>query len=194
MSDTVRFSALLQAAGKPEVYLPFVDPQEDAEFLRLAKAHRVLTLVQPPAGKVKDHGLVGARFEKHVTYLVFPKSLKAFAEKRVVGIKYDALEDLASHTTPALARTAHRAPKAKAAPKTGKAEAARTPRVVRNFDITVRLRAVRTMHLNLPATTKAEAQAQALEQARRQTRFDEKEMKVTVLKVATREAKTGEVQ
>jgi len=51
-----------------------------------------MTIHQPPAGTKTDYGTIG--FEKNVSgqVLIFPKSLKSFADKRVIGVKYDLLE------------------------------------------------------------------------------------------------------
>jgi hypothetical protein len=35
-----------------------------------------------------DFGIIGFKERKGATYLVFPKSLKSFADKRVVGINW----------------------------------------------------------------------------------------------------------
>ena len=39
-----------------------------------------------------EFGLVGFREQKGAGYLVFPKSLKQFENKRVVGINWDMVE------------------------------------------------------------------------------------------------------
>jgi len=51
-----------------------------------------MTIHQPPAGTKTDYGTIG--FEKNVSgqVLIFPKSLSSFADKRVIGVKYDLLE------------------------------------------------------------------------------------------------------
>jgi hypothetical protein len=51
-----------------------------------------MTIHQRPAGSKTDYGTIG--FEKNVSgqVLIFSKSLRSFADKRVIGVKYDLLE------------------------------------------------------------------------------------------------------
>jgi hypothetical protein len=99
MGDTVRFTELVQTCGRPEVYLPLADPKQDRNFIQAIKEQRVLSLKQQPTGTKKDFGTVGFLPEKHVSYLIFPKPLTAFAERRIIGIKYDTLQQ-ANVSTP----------------------------------------------------------------------------------------------
>ncbi len=92
MTATVRFSKLVESAGKPSVHLLWVDPAKDSVLQKAIHANRVLTVRQRPADTKADYGTVG--FEKGVSgqILIFPKSIKHFADKRVIGVKYDLLE------------------------------------------------------------------------------------------------------
>jgi hypothetical protein len=92
MGTAVRFSKLVEAAGKPTVHLLWMDPAKDPVLQKAIKANRVLTVHQRPGDAKADYGTVG--FEKNVSgqILIFPKSLKQFSDKRVVGVKYDLLE------------------------------------------------------------------------------------------------------
>ena len=87
---SARFAAVVERSGKPDVHLLLVAPEKDAPLQQAIKANRVMTLHQ--TGKA-DFGVVG--FEKGVAgqILVFPKSLKSFAGLRIVGVKYDLLQD-----------------------------------------------------------------------------------------------------
>ena len=89
----VRFSSLVEKGGKPTVYLPLSEPTKDPAFMRAVNEQRVLTIKQEPTSTHKDFGIVGFLKEKFVTYLVFPKTLRPFTDQRIVGIKYDLLED-----------------------------------------------------------------------------------------------------
>src|SRR5215210_7440874 len=93
MGETVRYSEVLKSAGAPEVYLPLSDPKHDANFMRAVREVRVLSLKQEPTGTKKDFGTVGYLPERFVSYLIFPKSLKSFEGRRVIGIKYDTLSE-----------------------------------------------------------------------------------------------------
>ncbi|HSI15338.1 MAG TPA: hypothetical protein VK961_25045 [Chthoniobacter sp.] len=88
---TARFSEVVKQCGRPESYLVLVDPAKDKTLKASVKAHRVLTVSQATVGAKADYGEVG--FEEGGTrqYLIFPKSLRHFAGRRIVGIKYDLL-------------------------------------------------------------------------------------------------------
>jgi hypothetical protein len=88
-TKTVRFTALVQASGQPEVANLWTRPEEDKPFMKAVRENRVLTVKQENLGSSKDFGVVGFLREKNVSYLVFPKSLEKFKDRRVIGIKYD---------------------------------------------------------------------------------------------------------
>jgi len=90
--STVRFSKVVEAAGKPIVHVLWVNPEKDPILKKAIDADRVMTVSQGlPNGKA-DYGTVG--FQKGVSgqILIFPGSLKRFADKRVTGVKYDFFE------------------------------------------------------------------------------------------------------
>jgi hypothetical protein len=90
--STVRFSKVVEAAGKPTVHVLWVSPEKDPILKKAIDGERVMTVHQGlPNGKA-DFGTVG--FEKGVPgqTLIFPKSLKSFADKQVTGVKYDLFE------------------------------------------------------------------------------------------------------
>ncbi len=88
---TVRFSRVVETAGRPEVHTLWVAPEKDPAFRRARDAHRVMTLAST-RGKT-DAGIVGYDPEqKSSEFLIFPKSLQHFAGARVVGIKFDLVE------------------------------------------------------------------------------------------------------
>jgi hypothetical protein len=60
------------------------------------KHHRVLTVHRRLRGAKKDFGVVGLEPARNAQFLVFPKSLRSFADRRVVGIDYDLLADAIS--------------------------------------------------------------------------------------------------
>ncbi len=87
----VRFSKVVQSAGQPDIHLLWMDPTKDTVLKKAIKAHRVVTLHQATTGTQTDYGTVG--FQKGVSgqILIFPKSVKAFEGKRIVGVKYELL-------------------------------------------------------------------------------------------------------
>ena len=70
----------------------WVAPERDPELAKARKKDRVMTL--PPGGHGKaDFGLVGFDASKPgAQFLIFPKSLRPFDGARVVGIKFDLVE------------------------------------------------------------------------------------------------------
>lgn len=102
---TIRFAELVRACGRPGLTVLWGGPEGNPDFQRALKAGRVLTVHQQNVGSKADFGTVGFDPEGPARFLVFPKSLKAYNGRRVVGIHYEALEEL---------RTAHQPAKAKA--------------------------------------------------------------------------------
>jgi hypothetical protein len=102
---TARFSQVVKKAGKPTIHLQLVDASEDRELKQAAKLNRVMTISQSTVGHATDYGTVGLDPKLKGQVLIFPKSLASFADRRVVGIKYDMLGEKAI-------------PKAKLVPKT----------------------------------------------------------------------------
>ena len=88
----VRFTNVVQNSGRPEVYLILTDPKHDAHFQAALKANRLMT-VQHGAGSSKtSFGTVGYLPEAKGEVLIFPRSLRSFADDRIVGINFDLLE------------------------------------------------------------------------------------------------------
>lgn len=89
---TVRFSRLVESYGKPTVHTRWVAPEKDAELKRARAASRVLT-VEHAKGKT-EVGVVGfdENSKAHSQVLIFPKSLHRLTGARVVGIKFDLVE------------------------------------------------------------------------------------------------------
>jgi hypothetical protein len=97
------------------VHTLWVPPKKDPDFKRALEAHRVMTLEQTPGGGKADFGTIGFD-EKHETgqFLIFPKSLRSFEGSRVIGVKFDLIEQpkLAPADLPK-----RRAPPARAKPR-----------------------------------------------------------------------------
>jgi hypothetical protein len=89
---TVRFTQVVEACGRPQVHTLWLAPEKDRELKRARDAQRVMTLDH--AGRKTDHGIVGfdAAAAKGGEVLIFPKSLRRFAGARVVGVKYDLID------------------------------------------------------------------------------------------------------
>jgi hypothetical protein len=88
-TKTIRFAEIVEKAGAPEVYTLWQKPKADKHLQSMLKNNRVMTILQSEGGT--DFGLVGFREEKGARYLVFPKPLKRFMDRRVVGIKWELI-------------------------------------------------------------------------------------------------------
>src|SRR4051812_689097 len=91
-TGTARFAAVVEVAGKPEVVSLWTKPERDKKFMAAVRQNRVMTIKQATVGSAKDFGVVGFLREKNSSYLVFPKSLGAFTDRRIVGIKYELIQ------------------------------------------------------------------------------------------------------
>ena len=83
---TARFSQVIEKCGKPQVYTLWQKPSADRHLQSQIKSNRVMTVQKSESGT--DFGIVGFKERKGATYLVFPKSLKRFADKRIFGIDW----------------------------------------------------------------------------------------------------------
>jgi len=84
---TVRFAQVVEKCDQPQVYTLWQKPAQDRHFRSQIKNNRVMTIQESGAGA--EFGIVGFKERKGASYLVFPKSLKRFENKRIVGINWD---------------------------------------------------------------------------------------------------------
>ncbi|MEP6603142.1 MAG: hypothetical protein ABJB69_04255 [Spartobacteria bacterium] len=87
---TVRFAQVMEKAGAPVVYTLWQKPAQDRHLQSHIKNNRVMTIQRNDGGS--EFGMVGFKEQKGVSYLAFPKSLKRFANSRIVGIKWDLVK------------------------------------------------------------------------------------------------------
>ena len=87
---TARFAAVVEKCGAPEVYTLWQKPPGDRHFQSLLKNHRVMTIQQSDTGT--EFGIADYCERKGARYLAFPKSLRKFEEKRIVGIKWELVK------------------------------------------------------------------------------------------------------
>jgi hypothetical protein len=85
-TKTVRFSQLIEDCGKPQVYTLWQKPSADRHLQSQIKNNRIMTILKSESGT--DFGIAGFKETKEARYLIFPKSLKRFADKRIVGIDW----------------------------------------------------------------------------------------------------------
>ena len=83
---TARFTQVVEDYGKPQVYTLWQKTSADRHFQSQLKSNRVMTILKSSSGT--DFGIVGLKESKEARYLIFPKSLKRLADKRIVGIDW----------------------------------------------------------------------------------------------------------
>jgi hypothetical protein len=87
---TARFFQVIEECGKPQVYTLWQKPPADRHFQAQMKKNRVMTVLKSEAGT--DFGIIGLKESKEARYLIFPKSLKRFADRRISGIDWTFVE------------------------------------------------------------------------------------------------------
>jgi hypothetical protein len=88
---TARFSQVVEKCGEPEVYILWQKPAADRHLQSHIKNNRVMTMQKSESGT--DFGIVGFKERKSATYLLFPRSLKRFADKRIIGIDWSLVRE-----------------------------------------------------------------------------------------------------
>lgn len=154
---TARFAAIVKAVGLPERYTLWQAPESDPRFQRAVRENRVMTVFQEPAKSKKDFGVVGWLKEKNASYLIFPKNLRDFTDKKIVGINYDLL-----------AAPKPRGPLAKLRKTRGgfyteRRERALEPAKVKKFRVSLRATATLEMSQQVEAANQKEAREKAVQ-------------------------------
>ena len=85
-TKTARFSQVVEKCGKPGVYTLWQKPSADRHLQTQVRNNRVMTVQKTASGT--DFAIVGFKERKGASYLVFPKSLKRFADMRIIGIDW----------------------------------------------------------------------------------------------------------
>jgi hypothetical protein len=83
---TSRFSQVVEKSGEPNVYTLWQKPSADRHLQAQIKNNRVMTILKSKSGT--DFGIAGFKERKDARYLIFPKSLNRFIDKRIVGIDW----------------------------------------------------------------------------------------------------------
>jgi hypothetical protein len=90
----LRFSEVVNSSGKPDAHLLLIDPAKDKTLQAAIKSNRVMTIYQASESTKTDYGTVGFEEGASRQFLLFPKTLKPFADRRIIGIKYNLLESM----------------------------------------------------------------------------------------------------
>lgn len=166
---TVRFAKVVELAGNPHVISLWTRPERDRPLMTAVRQNRVMTIKQETVGSAKDFGIVGFLREKNVSYLIFPRSLDAFKDRRVIGIKYDLVETpepLGRVVKPGPAPTASRTGKTRSAtPRTASIANQPYPAKQKTFRVSIRFTATAEVRETVEADTKKLAAQLALQRA-----------------------------
>jgi hypothetical protein len=84
---TARFGQVVDECGQPQVYTLWQAPKKDQRLQTQIRQVHVLTIQRSTGGT--EFGSVGFIERPRAIYLIFPKSLKQFADRRIVGIKWE---------------------------------------------------------------------------------------------------------
>lgn len=87
---TARFADLVERCGEPTVHTLWQKPAADRHLQSVIKNGRLMTMRTSDSGT--EFGEVGFHQHKGAQYLEFPKSLRRFAGKRIVGIKWELVK------------------------------------------------------------------------------------------------------
>src|SRR4051812_19235220 len=98
MPKQVRFAQLVKTSGHPHAATLWVsDPQKDPEFKKAIQENRLVTVHNVNVGAKKDSGQIGFSAARNAAYLLFPKPLAMDKGARVIGLKYEMLQDTPVH-------------------------------------------------------------------------------------------------
>jgi hypothetical protein len=89
-TKTVRFAQVVDECGAPQVYTLWLAPKKDQRLQKHIRQARVITILRSDGGT--EFGSVGFIERPVALYLEFPKSLKGFADQRIVGIKWELVK------------------------------------------------------------------------------------------------------
>ena len=90
-TTTARFALIVEACGEPRTYTLWQEPKKDRHLQSQIRQHRIMTIERTESGS--EFGVVGFLERKGALYLEFPKSLKQFADQRIVGIKWELVKN-----------------------------------------------------------------------------------------------------
>jgi hypothetical protein len=188
MPNQVRFTQLVKASGRPHsATLWLADPAKDPEFKKAIAENRILTIHHVNVGPKKESGEIGFDKSAGASYLIFPKSLPLAKSTRVIGLKFNLLDE-PEVKDPVQIKPAPKRPKIehvktiktpepnevetkplptkKREPKTAKpSKREAKTKTAHNFKVTIDFTAAATCELEVAASNATEAIDTALKQA-----------------------------
>ena len=90
-TKTARFGLVVEKSGQPHTYPLWQEPKKDRHLQSQIKQDHIMTIARTESGT--EFGMVGFLERPGALYLEFPKSLKRFADRRIVGIKWDLVKE-----------------------------------------------------------------------------------------------------
>lgn len=178
MPKQVRFTQLVKEAGRPHPATLWVaDPAKDPEFKKAIDQNRIVTVHHVNVGSKKESGEIGFKKGGAASYLIFPKELPDAEGTRIIGLKFDMLEEPAVKN-PVRVKEPKRKPKIEKAkivkfPKSEPEEPAQPkekPQPKKEtviFKVTVEYRATARREIEVEAATAADAIENALKEAKK---------------------------
>jgi len=88
-TKTARFTEVIENCGQAQVYTLWQEPKKDRHLQGQIRQNHIMTLQRSGSGA--EFGCVGFIERPQAIYLQFPKSLKAYTDQRIIGIKWDLL-------------------------------------------------------------------------------------------------------
>lgn len=94
MLKQVRFTQLVKEAGRPHPATLWVaDPSKDPEFKKAIDQNRIVTVHHVNIGSKKESGEIGFKKGGAASYLIFPKELPQPEGTRIIGLKFEMLDE-----------------------------------------------------------------------------------------------------
>jgi len=90
-TKSTRFALVVESCGAPQVYTLWQPPKKDSRLQAQIRQTRIMTIQKSERGS--EFGCVGFIERPGALYLVFPKSLKRFADQRIMGIKWELVKN-----------------------------------------------------------------------------------------------------
>jgi hypothetical protein len=186
MGKQVRFTQLVKAAGRPHPATLWVaDPTKDPEFKKAIDQNRIVTVHHVNVGSKKESGEIGFKKGGAASYLIFPKELPLAEGTRIIGLKFEMLDEPAVKN-PVKIKEAKRKPKVEKArivkfpaPEPEEEDSAKPPAAKKEekkpepkketaiFTVTVEYKATAKREMEVEAATAAGAIEEALKEAKK---------------------------
>jgi hypothetical protein len=178
MPKQVRFTQLVKEAGRPHPATLWVaDPTKDPEFKKAIDQNRIVTVHHVNVGSKKESGEVGFKKGGAASYLIFPKELPEPEGTRIIGLKFEMLDE-PEVKNPVKIKTAKPKPKIEKAkivkfptrepeePEKGEEKPERKKETA-IFTVTVEYKATAKREIEVEAKTAAGAIEEALKEAKK---------------------------